>query len=98
MTTMEEAYASHPTVEIDRRGSTVRRLARLLGELALVVLVADGLLSATWGRGWLEWQVSRSPSWYARVPAKLLRLPDPALRAVGLVQTAASAAGLTRLT
>ena len=76
---------------------TLGTVARILGAVALFALVIDGALSAAWGSGWLEWQRTHTPRWYARIPAALLKLPDPALRAMGAAQTAASAAGLRRL-
>ncbi len=83
------------------RSTGARRIlvtaGKILGAVALLALVIDGVLSVAWGTRWLEMQRTNTPPWYARIPAALQRLPDPALRAMGGAQAAASVMGLLRL-
>jgi hypothetical protein len=86
---------------MSRRVNAARRAlgvgTKVLGALALFALAIDGALSVAWGMRWLEVQRVNTPRWYARIPAALQRLPDPAFRLLGGLQTVGSALGLLRL-
>ncbi|SHK71046.1 hypothetical protein [Rhodothermus profundi] len=53
--------------------SWVRRAIALL-------LLADGLMTVVWGRGFLRWQRRWMPHWYKPALDWLLRWPEPLLR------------------
>lgn len=54
----------------------MQKLSRLLA----VVLVADGLTTIAWGRGFLAWQRRMAPAGYRPVLDALLDWPEPFLR------------------
>jgi hypothetical protein len=59
-----------------------------LSPLLAVVLIADGLITVAWGRGFLSWQRRIVPGWYKPALDALLDWPESRLRAGTAGETA----------
>ena len=67
-----------------------------MARFAAVILLADGLVTAIFGRRFLWWQRRLVPDWYKLGLDALLDWPEPVLRAAALGEAALGAWGLLR--